>query len=265
MKPEDLKPIEFRQLCALLKTILQSEPTIDDAEWKARAFDTLAKWGFHPPKGEQLGRAMSAVEHALKQTIGPRPVAMPEKPTPTPVQTAPPESRNHRPAGWDIVVSLMAKLRAGSSGSGPSSPAPEPRETLDVSEEDALNEFWRAANSDADRIALLRAFAELAIVRPSGWNVVEIRAEAHQHHLAASRCFACWIGGRVLSWHHVIQIQFGGSNYVRNRVAICEACHAAVHPWLNESEGRTVKGWTPLSGCTAAALEALRNRKKAAS
>lgn len=108
MKNEDRKPIEYRQLCAIVKTILQHDPSIDDAEWKARTRDTLAKYGFQEPTTDALARAMSHMEYVLRATVGPRPM-----PTLSAGGYQPPsalaEHRTHHPAGWDIVVSLMKK------------------------------------------------------------------------------------------------------------------------------------------------------------
>lgn len=244
----DKKPIEFRQLCALMKMVLQQQPSIDDAEWKALAKDTMAKWGFSEPDAAMLARAMTGVEQALKQTIGPRPtrtVPLPSSPAPTPSQPVS-SARTHRPAGWDIVVALMARLKASTASVRSLAPAPDgPRETLDISEPAALDEFWRVCRDGrTDRVATLRAFAEIAIVRPAGWNPAEIRATTDDSLLSADHCFGCGAGVR-LSWHHIIQIQHGGSNYVRNRVAICDACHAQVHPWL-PAHPRVTSGWAQL-------------------
>jgi hypothetical protein len=255
--PKNYKPIQFHQLCALVKTIIQQDPSIDDAEWKARARDTMAKWNFQEPDAATLGRAMSQVEYALKQTVGPRPIR--ETPVPVQPQTVaqePPQpaGRTHSPAGWDIVVGLMAKLQKGCNASALSSLKPSgPRETLAVTEEAALDEFWRAAcrEEGTDRLALLRAFAEIAIVRPPDWNYLEVRKHSKEHTLAAMECFACR-GDEHSNWHHVIQIQHGGSNYLRNRVAICGACHSAIHPWLPKVTKRGAGGWFQAGGVPAA-------------
>lgn len=270
MRDEDRKEISYRQLCAILKTVLQQEPSIEDSEWKARTRDTLAKWGFREPNTDQLSRAMASVEHALKQTIGPRPsrLVLPPKGDYVP-PVDPPESskRTTRPAGWDIVVALMASLQLAKQGSDASEPScvkPQgPRETLAISEEDAIAEFWRAAGSpETDRLSLLKAYAELAIVRPAHWDYLAVRAHAHEHSLIAEKCFACWNNDRGYHWHHVIQIQHGGSNYVRNRVPLCTPCHAEIHPWLTNtpSRYRTAGSWFQIGGISPAFLEKVRKR-----
>lgn len=249
--PQDYKPIAFHQLCAIAKAVLQREPTIDDAEWKARTLETVAKYEFRTPEAHTLTHAMTQVEQAMKKTLGPRPVRMPpipERSAQKPQVEPEPVGRTNSPPGWDIVVSLMAKLQAV-RGSGPSLPPRPlvPRDTLSMSEAEILNVFWRSANEPgANKLQLLRAFTEIAIVRPADWNISEIRAEAHKHMLSASECFVC--RGEYSDWHHVIQIQFGGSNYVRNRVPLCGKCHSDVHPWLPRVERRS--GFVHLSGCT---------------
>jgi hypothetical protein len=230
------KEIKFPQLCALVRSIIQKDPKIPDSEWKARTLDTLAKWGFaEPADPEMVGRAMSQVEFAVRKTLGPRPL-QPLVATPEPLRPKPPdfkEARTNRPAGWDLVQRLMTKLQASAS-SAPLSPAPtEPREVLALTEEAVLAEFWRGAADVGKRLSLLQTFAELAILRPAEWDVAAIRAQASHHALTApDGCFVCFDRVRSFQWHHVIQIQFGGSNYLRNRVPLCDVCHGRVHPWL---------------------------------
>lgn len=273
MQDRNTTPVEYRQLCAIAKTIIQQEPSIDDAEWKARVRDTLAKWGFAEPDADQLVRAMNQVEYALRKTIGPRPVREIPVPMANPYVRQEPTEPTHRtnhPAGWNIVVGLMAKLqqaRQPSPASVPSSAKPAgPRETLAISEEDALVEFWRASGDlEADRLSLLKAFSELAIVRPEGWDTKAIRANSVDPRLRADGCFSCRRDARSYHWHHVIQIQHGGSNYVRNRVPLCSACHASVHPWLSglSRERATAGNWFQVAGVAPAVLEMLRRKESA--
>jgi 5-methylcytosine-specific restriction endonuclease McrA len=35
--------------------------------------------------------------------------------------------------------------------------------------------------------------------------------------------------------HHIIQIQNGGNNRWQNIIALCNDCHAVIHPWLRKS------------------------------
>lgn len=245
MKPRDYKPIEFRQLCAVVKMLLQQAPQIDDAEWKARAKDRLEELGFAEPDAETLSRAMTQVEYALKQTIGERirrEVPVPSKPNQD-HQPAPPVSsvRTNHPAGWEIVVAMMRRLRKVSPVSAATLQSAPRREVLGITEPVALQEFWKQVGDGEDRLSLLRAFAEVAIVRPDGWNYDEVRAEFQALRFGQENCFVCYYS--EVQYHHVIQIQHGGSNHRRNFVAICERCHAAIHPWMGIHPTRA-RGWT---------------------
>lgn len=96
-----------------------------------------------------------------------------------------------------------------------------------------LNTFW-AADDSIDRLDLLTSFAQIVVPRPSDWDVAAIRAESERIFatLTASRCFICRHSDRPFIWHHIIQVQNGGSNDSRNRVELCELCHTRVHPWM---------------------------------
>lgn len=263
-KPKTYKPIEFRQLCAIVKMLLQQEPSIDDAEWKARTRDHLEKLGFDEPPTEMLSRAMTQVEYALRQTVGPRL----HRPVPTPKQASKPEpeppderkGRTNHPAGWDIVVALMAKLK-GSARSGRSLPSAPRARLLELTEEAAIDEFWRQVRAGAYKLKLLQGFAEVAIVRPADWDYAGVRAAAGQHRLTSEGCFACG-HVRTSDWHHVIQIQHGGSNYLRNRVCLCADCHARVHPWLPALK-RDKSGWSHISGVDMADVIQMATRHSA--
>ena len=244
----DRKVIEFRQLCAVVRAVIQRNPTIDDAEWKAKTLETLAKMGFAEPEpADVLPRAMTQVEFAVRKTLGPRPLqpltATPESEQPKAEYRF--EGRTNRPAGWDLVQKMMAELYPESPVSAGTS-RPLPAVDVPLTEIQAVNEFWYQSRKDgADKLALLRAFAEIAIIRSIDWNPQKIREEADTLRLHGTACFGCWKDATVL--HHVIQIQHGGSNYVRNRVALCEACHGSVHPWLKAS--RRGRGeWTSIGG-----------------
>lgn len=232
---KDYKPIEFRQLCMVVKMLLQQAPEIDDAEWKARTRDHLQRLGFDEPSSDMLSRSMTQVEQALRKTVGPRvdrsvpvpPVDLKPKPI------APPESvRTNKPMGWDLVVSMMRNLRKVSPAFESTSPQKAPRrEVLGITEHVALDEFWRQIHAGADKLALLRAFAEVALVRPAEWKPAEIRADFERLRFGQDQCFVCNFA--EVQHHHIIQIQHGGSNNRRNFAALCERCHGAVHPWLD--------------------------------
>jgi hypothetical protein len=78
------KPIAYRQLCAVVRSVLEQEPSIDDAEWKERTKCRLVALGFDYPTPAELAAVLSAVERALVKRWGLRPVPMPLRETPVP-------------------------------------------------------------------------------------------------------------------------------------------------------------------------------------
>lgn len=105
-----------------------------------------------------------------------------------------------------------------------------------------LAAFWAAARDQGSRLQLLLAFTCVVVRRPQGWDVEAIR-EAHLTNHGApdtvkitrTRCFACEGSGQLYA-HHVIEIQYGGSNAVRNQVPLCFDCHQYLHPWLTDAD-----------------------------
>ena len=230
----DRKPIGFPQLCALVRSIIQQEPTIDDHEWKTRTLERMAAMGFEEPDDHAMvNRAMSQVEFAVPKTLGPRLSPLKGNPEPAkPVEEYRFEGRTNRPAGWDLVQKMMAELYPKASPDSAKPSQPEPAD-VPLTEIQAVNEFWHQCRQEgADKLALLRAFGEIAIIRSIDWNPERIRAEFQTLWVKDVGCFAC--GKDATVWHHIIQIQHGGSNYVRNRVPLCEACHGSIHPWLEK-------------------------------
>lgn len=99
-----------------------------------------------------------------------------------------------------------------------------------------LDEFWRRVRKDVDRLELLRELSDIVLERPAGWNPLDVRqgTMATIATLTAEQCFVCYSGERRLYWHHIIQVQHGGSETPRNLVCICHRCHKLIHPWLEE-------------------------------
>lgn len=123
-----------------------------------------------------------------------------------------------------------------------------------------LDLFW-LCHSRVDHLELLQWFAKIVIARPETWDPGAIRAAASNHSLSATQCFGCRNGDRSRHWHHIIQVQHGGSNYLRNRVAVCPPCHAAIHPWLAEAP-RVVSGFVQLRDIIPSVLALERARAK---
>lgn len=236
-----LKPIEYRQLCAIAREQLLACPEISQGEWADRIKDRLVQLGFAYPKQDQFTAAMSAVEHAVSRTMGPRVAKTSSQAEPQPLHTAGPT-----PAEWTEIARTVQQLLARRLPEREADPTPAARETFPITESELLDRFYRAAQND--RLSALKSFAELAVLREASWDPAAIRREHEAFHASMSGqlCFGCLTGSRPLAWHHVIQIQHGGSNTPRNRIPLCGPCHSAVHPWL-PAQTRTVNGnWARL-------------------
>lgn len=121
-------------------------------------------------------------------------------------------------AGVDVDQAVVQRL----------SRLPEPR---------VLDYFWLMARAGADPLWLLLHVGQVVIVRPADWDRAAIR-RAHERgprawepRLGKRWCFAC-LSQASLYHHHVIEVQHGGSNALRNRVPLCFPCHQYLHPWL---------------------------------
>lgn len=107
-------------------------------------------------------------------------------------------------------------------------------------EQRALNAFWAAARTER-RLELLMEYTFITIRRQDGWDAKALRAEhtATNHggtvSLDRKQCFACQAVGQLYR-HHVIELQHGGSNSIRNQVPLCFECHKFLHPWLTDAD-----------------------------
>ncbi len=109
----------------------------------------------------------------------------------------------------------------------------EPRETF----KKTLAEFWdRAAvlTSIVDRLMLLQEFAERLVILHPKRRYSAVRRSNLKVRLGGW-CWACKMR-KAQHRHHVIQVQYGGLNRTTNGVALCEGCHAVVHPWMRKKE-----------------------------
>lgn len=97
-----------------------------------------------------------------------------------------------------------------------------------------LMRFWRGvAHADAaGRLAALIRCASVVLGRADAVRR-HLRRRTRQHETAGDG--ACWACGhaRRRIFHHIIQLQHGGTNARKNTVAICEECHAHIHPHLS--------------------------------
>ena len=256
------RPIEFRHVCAIARAVLLASPAMTDADWKEAVKETCERQGWQIPESEMLARAFGAVERALAQTTGfSRPVWAPSQ---QPNQPQP--DRSWTADDYRALANTLKQVAARQAAvASPSVVAmPTARVSLNVSEAAALDQFY--AEAETDRVGALKRFAEIALVRPADWSFAAVRAEADKIRVVHGQgCFGCRKSARGYQRHHVIQIQHGGSNYLRNIVVLCDDCHAAVHPWLPAVE-RTAGGWASVGSIAPAALAAFeRDREKKAS
>lgn len=128
----------------------------------------------------------------------------------------------------------------------------------DVREANYLDALWATKDAHQDRrLALLKRLASVVIPRDATWDYAAIRVADPPHDLEHG-CFVCRSRDWRLYRHHVIQLQHGGSNSVRNVVSLCHAHHRAVHPWLRPVtswERRT--GWVSVAELAATMAERL--------
>lgn len=110
-------------------------------------------------------------------------------------------------------------------------------------EDQLLNFFWlmvREGGQGLDRLELLLMLSAMVVPRPAGWDPAAVR-EAYERGdetgtavVQKDRCFACSALHEALYFHHIVEIQNGGSNAIRNRVPLCFPCHQYLHPWLQD-------------------------------
>lgn len=112
-------------------------------------------------------------------------------------------------------------------------------------EQRVLSAFWETASRTHDRLTRLSVLLEytcLVLRRDDAWDPDTVR-RAHATHRGIAqtittdrtRCFGCGGTGQLYA-HHIIEIQYGGSNAVRNQVPLCFDCHQYLHPWLTDDD-----------------------------
>ena len=115
----------------------------------------------------------------------------------------------------------------------------------EIGELAALNYFWLMMREGAEPMTILAWMSHVVIARPADWDKAAIRQE-HELGLGKSsvdrdQCYGCQSTTANLYFHHIIEIQNGGSNAKRNLVPLCFPCHKRLHPWLTV-EPRATRG-----------------------
>lgn len=118
-----------------------------------------------------------------------------------------------------------------------------------------LSYFWECARDEqVDRLELLQKMASVAV---SKYAVPKVREDSVLERRNVQRfaqgCFVCKVRARTMVWHHIIQVQHGGSSHLLNQVELCQPCHAKVHPWL-VPHVTTAGGWTSAGELTRQCL-----------
>jgi hypothetical protein len=132
-----------------------------------------------------------------------------------------------------------------------------------VLEQAWLDVLDQVVRNGGDRMDMLRRLADVRLAVPSEDDYLAVRYEPRgvSMMLTADQCFACLNSERWLYWHHVIQVQHGGSNTPRNLVRLCHDCHRRVHPWL--PIGTSVEnrfGWTSIGDLSRRVVTKSSNR-----
>jgi 5-methylcytosine-specific restriction endonuclease McrA len=101
--------------------------------------------------------------------------------------------------------------------------------------------IWKATPVGPDRLGLLvewarvtvraRSDAELSMIR-RGFNASK---DEWRGHAGVGLCHACGRDGSRV-WHHIVQLQNGGTNSPNNLVKVCQPCHAVIHPFMPMTE-----------------------------
>lgn len=96
---------------------------------------------------------------------------------------------------------------------------------------DALKHFWLRAAKGEHRLGLLKQYARILVHGPQQYARVR-RARRFTRPTAGGTCWACQRNTKKLVCHHIVQVQHGGRNVLKNLVWLCKGCHAEIHPWL---------------------------------
>jgi 5-methylcytosine-specific restriction endonuclease McrA len=96
---------------------------------------------------------------------------------------------------------------------------------------DALKHFRRRLNKGEPRIVLLRDYARIVVSAQTSYRARRF-AKRFTRPAFGGTCWCCHQSSGDLVVHHIIQVQHGGRNTLKNLVWLCRRCHARVHPWL---------------------------------
>lgn len=71
------KPIPLPALCAIVRVVIERDPSVDNFTWMEDSKRELLRQGWNYPRPEDLASALQRVERALSKRWGPRPPPRP--------------------------------------------------------------------------------------------------------------------------------------------------------------------------------------------
>lgn len=102
-------------------------------------------------------------------------------------------------------------------------------------------EMWRATPVGPERLRLLVEWAHVVVVCMTSRGLARRRVEFNaskdvwRGHAGYGVCASCGRQGER-NWHHIVQLQNGGTNSPNNLVKVCRPCHAVIHPHMPMTE-----------------------------
>ena len=131
---------------------------------------------------------------------------------------------------------------------------------VETVQERLLVRFWQLFRNGADRIALLRYYAQLRFRRRS----IASRSAFEQSGIRHRRkCAVC--RDKANHRHHIIQLCHGGLNLRANIISLCRYCHRTVHApqgtavkpksRFNETPRLVKKARVPLESAESSSLQ----------
>lgn len=140
-------------------------------------------------------------------------------------------------------MSVMLQAQERRAAGPPVDPEIDPdvlRRLCALPEDYVLAYFWDMTRQTDDRLGVLLLLTRVIVERPAAWDQRAVRRE-HERGSGFStitidrkRCFGCFASAGRLYFHHIVEVQHGGSNAPRNLVPLCFACHQYLHPWLKD-------------------------------
>ena len=105
---------------------------------------------------------------------------------------------------------------------------------LDIATSGDLRAALRARRASLEAALMVERIRPAARPDPETWAVIRNATLTRYGY----RCALCR-SQDALDVHHIVAVAEGGETVPQNLVALCRACHAVVHPWIEEAEHAT--------------------------